>query len=120
LLVDDNEAMREVAAMQLQTLGYEVIVAETPAEALDVLRSPRSIDLLLTDIVMPGLDGRELAIKARELRPQLAVLFTSGFTESTIAASLSAEFSGHILSKPYRQIDLAKRLRDLFSQMEHS
>lgn len=120
LVVDDNEAMREVAAMQLQTLGYDVIVAENPAEALDVLRSPRTVDLLLTDIVMPGLDGRELAIKARELRPQLAVLFTSGFTESSIAASISAEFSGHILSKPYRQIDLAKRLRNLFSQMEHS
>lgn len=120
LLVDDNDAMREVAAMQLQSLGYEVIVAENPAEALDVLRSARTIDLLLTDIVMPGLDGRELAIRARELRPQLGVLFTSGFTESTLAASISAEFSGHILSKPYRQIDLAKRLRDLFSQMEHS
>jgi signal transduction histidine kinase len=119
LVVDDNDAMREVAALQLHTLGYDVIVADTPNDALEVLRSPRNVDLLLTDIVMPGqLDGRELALRARELRPQLNVLFTSGFTESTLAASISADFSGHILSKPYRQIDLAKRLRDLLNPVE--
>jgi two-component system CheB/CheR fusion protein len=119
LVVDDNDAMREVAALQLHTLGYEVIVADSPADALDVLRSPRSVDLLLTDIVMPGqLDGRQLAMQARELRPDLNVLFTSGFTESTLAASISADFSGRILSKPYRQVDLAKRLRDLFERAE--
>jgi DNA-binding LytR/AlgR family response regulator len=68
---------------------------------------------------MPGqLVGRELALRARELRPQLNVLFTSGFTESTLAASISADFAGHILSKPYRQIDLAKRLRDLLNPVE--
>jgi signal transduction histidine kinase len=119
LVVDDNDAMREVAALQLHTLGYDVIVADSPNDALAVLRSPRNVDLLLTDIVMPGhLDGRELALRARELRPQLNVLFTSGFTESTLAASISADFSGHILSKPYRQIDLAKRLRDLLNPVE--
>ena len=121
LVVDDNDAMRDVAAQQLHTLGYDVIVAESPADALEVLRSTRSVDLLLTDIVMPGqLDGRELAIRARELRPQLNVLFTSGFTESTLAASISADFAGNILSKPYRQIDLAKRLRDLFDRTEQN
>jgi len=119
LVVDDNDAMREVAALQLHTLGYDVIVADSPSDALEVLRSPRNVDLLLTDIVMPGqLDGRELALRARELRPQLSVLFTSGFTESTLAASISADFAGHILSKPYRQIDLAKRLRDLLNSVE--
>jgi signal transduction histidine kinase len=119
LVVDDNDAMREVAALQLHTLGYDVIVADSPNDALDVLRSPRNVDLLLTDIVMPGqLDGRELALRARELRPQLNVLFTSGFTESTLAASISADFAGHILSKPYRQVDLAKRLRDLLNPVE--
>jgi CheY-like chemotaxis protein len=74
--------------------------------------------LLLTDIVMPGLDGRELATRARKLRPGINVLFTSGFTESTLAASISSEFAGHILSKPYRQVDLAKRLHDLLERTE--
>jgi PAS domain S-box-containing protein len=119
LVVDDNDAMRDVAALQLHTLGYDVIVAESPTEALEVLRSPRNVDLLLTDIVMPGqLDGHSLAIRARELRPDLSVLFTSGFTESTLAASISADFTGRILSKPYRQIDLAKRLHELLEQTE--
>lgn len=119
LVVDDNDAMREVAAMQLHTLGYDVIVADNPHEALDVLRSKRAVDLLLTDIVMPGqLDGRELALRARELRPAINVLFTSGFTENTLAASISEDFAGHILSKPYRQVDLAKRLRELLSETE--
>ena len=119
LLVDDNEAIREVATLQLCALGYNVIVADSSNDALEVLRSPRNVDLLLTDIVMPGqLDGRELATRARELRPQLKVMFTSGFTESTLAASLSADFAGRILSKPYRQIDLARRLRDVFDQTE--
>jgi CheY-like chemotaxis protein len=121
LVVDDNDAMREVAALHLHTLGYEVIVADSPNDALAILQSPRDVDLLLTDIVMPGqLDGRELALRARALRPKLNVLFTSGFTESTLAASISADFAGHILSKPYRQIDLAKRLHDLFSGTEQN
>jgi PAS domain S-box-containing protein len=121
LVVDDNDAMREVAALQLQTLGYEVIVADSPTEALNVLRSPRNVDLLLTDIVMPGqLNGRELATQARALRPELNVLFTSGFTESTLAASISTEFAGRILSKPYRQIDLARRLGEFFERTEQN
>jgi hypothetical protein len=67
-----------------------------------------------------SLDGRQLAIQARELRPKLNVLFTSGFTESTLAASISADFAGRILSKPYRQVDLAKRLRDVFQRSEQT
>ncbi len=114
-MVDDNDGMRDVAVLQLNTLGYDVIVAETPNDALDVLRTDRCVDLLFTDIVIPEqLDGRELAIKARELRPALNVLFTSGFTESTLAASIHADFAGAVLSKPYRQIDLAQRLRRVF------
>jgi CheY-like chemotaxis protein len=119
LVVDDNDAMRDVAALQLNALGYNVVVAETPQHALELLRSPRTIDLLLTDIVMPGLDGRELALHARAVRPTLKVLFTSGFTESTLAASISADFTGSVLSKPYRQVDLANRLRQLFDETEH-
>jgi CheY-like chemotaxis protein len=119
IVVDDNDAMRDVAALQLQTLGYHVIVAETPAHALEVLRGHEPVDLLLTDIVMPGqLDGRELALQARALRPDLKILFTSGFTETTLAASIQADFAGSVLSKPYRQVDLANRLHQIFQERE--
>jgi len=119
-VVDDNDAMRDVAALQLQHARYNVIVAENPNDALEVLRSPRNVDLLLTDIVMPGQARRPRTGDARaRAGARDHVLFTSGFTESTLAASISTEFAGHILSKPYRQIDLAKRLRDLFARTEN-
>jgi PAS domain S-box-containing protein len=121
VVVDDNDAMRDVAALQLQTLGYHVIVAETAAHALEVLRGEQIVDLLLTDIVMPGqLDGRQLALQARALRPDLKVLFTSGFTETTLAASIQADFAGSVLSKPYRQVDLANRLHHIFEERERA
>jgi CheY-like chemotaxis protein len=117
LVVDDNDAMRDVAALQLHALGYEVLVAESAAAALDVLRSPQHVDLLLTDVVMPGgLDGRELAVRARAARPGLPILFTSGFAESALADSIARDFGARILSKPYRRTDLAQRLRDLLEQ----
>jgi CheY-like chemotaxis protein len=114
LLVEDNDGMREIAEAQLRALGYDVATAEGAATALEVLASERRIDLLLTDIVMPGgLDGRELAVRAREARPNLKVLFTSGFTEAAVAASIQSDFGGAMLSKPYRHADLAKRVRTM-------
>jgi CheY-like chemotaxis protein len=121
LVVDDNDAMREVAALQLHGLGYEVIVAENPAHALDVLKSPQNVDLLLTDIVMPGdIDGRELAVRARAIRPGINLLFTSGFAESTLADAIRSDFAAAILSKPYRRADLAQRLRGMFEKVSQS
>jgi PAS domain S-box-containing protein len=114
LLVEDNDGMREIAEAQLRALGYEVATAPGAADALALLRSDRRIDLLLTDIVMPGgLDGRELALRAREVRPHLKVLFTSGFTEAAIASSIQRDFGGAMISKPYRHADLAKRVRTM-------
>ena len=114
LLVEDNDGMREIAEAQLRALGYDVATADGATAALDVLRSDRRIDLLLTDIVMPGgLDGRELALRAREVRPSLKVLFTSGFTEAAVATSIQNEFGGAMISKPYRHADLAKRVRTM-------
>lgn len=111
LLVEDDLAMREIAATQIRALGYALVVADNPARALDLLRSEMSVDLLLTDIVMPGgLDGRQLAIEARRLRPDLNVLFSSGFTEAAVSASINRDF-GPILTKPYRKSDLARRIR---------
>jgi CheY-like chemotaxis protein len=98
-----------------------VIVAENPSHALDVLKSPQNVDLLLTDIVMPGdIDGRELAVKARAIRPDLNLLFTSGFAESALADSIRTDFSAAILSKPYRRADLAQRLRGMFEKVAQS
>ena len=119
LLVEDDVAMRDIATTQLRALGYDVLVADSPAHALELLGSPLHVDLLLTDIVMPGgIDGRQLADRARKLRPNLNVLFSSGFTEAAVSASIHRDFGTAILTKPYRKDELARRLQGLFAGME--
>ena len=112
LIVEDNAAMRRLALRQLRELGYETLDAGTGPEALAKLDSDRTIDLLFTDIVMPGgIDGRELAHRATAMRPELKVLFTSGFTAAAASAAIAAELTDRLISKPYRKVDLAWRIR---------
>jgi PAS domain S-box-containing protein len=116
LVVDDNAPVRRIAAQLVTDLGYQVIEAASGAEALDVLRQDRPIDLLFTDVVMPGgLTGDELARVACELRPGLKVLFTSGFTHAAIGnGQRPAQTAGHpLITKPYRKEDLARRLAEV-------
>jgi len=81
LVVEDDDAVRQHVTAQLQGLGYQVLEAATGAEAMDVLDQSPAVDLLFTDVVMPGgMGGRDLADAARKLRPSLKVLFTSGYT----------------------------------------
>ncbi|MEX2648394.1 MAG: ATP-binding protein [Alphaproteobacteria bacterium] len=111
LVVEDNDGLRRIAQRQLRELGYRTIEAGNAQEGLTVLRGDASIDLLLTDVVMPGgMDGRALAAEARRLRPGLKVLFTSGFTEAAATAQ-APEFIDRLLTKPYRKADLAGMVR---------
>jgi two-component system, cell cycle sensor histidine kinase and response regulator CckA len=114
LLVEDNADVRATALLQLRDLGYRVIEAENAAAALELLRQERQIDLLFSDVVMPGgMNGVELAREARRLRPGIKVLLSSGFTDISGALSLRPGESGAVLSKPYRKQDLARRLQEL-------
>jgi two-component system, cell cycle sensor histidine kinase and response regulator CckA len=115
LMVEDNPDVRPVVARQLKELGYEVIEAENSQMALSVLESSRPIDLLFTDVVMPGsMSGDQLAEEASRLRPGLKILFTSGFAEASMqTGSRPRDLGGHkLLSKPYRKIDLARRIHE--------
>lgn len=113
LVVEDNAALRRVAMRQLEELGYRVLAAENAAAGLRMI-DEESIDLLLTDVVMPGgANGRELARRARQRRPGLKVVFTSGFSETRLsgdAGPLSA--CTPLLSKPYRKEELASAARE--------
>ncbi len=113
LAVEDNEKLRRVLVRQLENLGYSVIEAADGKSALEILRGDGDINLLLTDVVMPGgLDGRELAQAASQIRPGLKVLFTSGFPQTAFGPdSLIAE-RNLLLSKPYRRQDLAQKVRE--------
>jgi PAS domain S-box-containing protein len=112
LVVEDNKGIRELAVRQLQSLGYRTISAVDGVSALEIIQAGSPLDLLFTDVVMPGgLDGNGLAEAARRLRPGLKILFTSGFTAAAASAAVQNQFGSNLLSKPYRKSDLAQRIR---------
>ncbi|MEO8278517.1 MAG: ATP-binding protein [Ideonella sp.] len=112
LLVEDDEAVRSYAQAALRSFGYSVIEAADGASALALLRQNDRIDLLFTDVVMPGgMNGRALADAARELRPALRVLYTSGYTENAIVHHGRLDADAQLLSKPYRRSDLDRAVR---------
>jgi signal transduction histidine kinase/CheY-like chemotaxis protein len=112
LVVEDNDLVRSYVEKELKELGYRVIAARNGPEALAILREPRDIDLLFTDVVMPGgMFGPELAKQATRLRPGLEVLFTSGYTEDPVQPIEGIDGKARILHKPYRRTDLALMLR---------
>jgi len=112
LIVDDEVDLLELARQYLSNLGYQTYTAENAEQALKTLAENDSIKLIFTDVVMPGgTNGYELAQKATELRPELKVLLTSGFTSKTVDQDVLARFSSHLLSKPYREAEMAQRIR---------
>jgi CheY-like chemotaxis protein len=112
LVVEDNDLVRSYVEKELKELGYRVIATRNGPEALAILREPREIDLLFTDVVMPGgMFGPELAKQATLLRPGLEVLFTSGYTEDPVQPLDGLGGAARILHKPYRRNDLALMLR---------
>ena len=112
LVVEDNAEVRETVVRQLRELGYDTIEASGGTEALDVLMQGERVDLLFSDVVMPGgIDGTQLAEAATALRPGLKVLLTSGFARASIQDGAASAYLKNLLSKPYRKIELAQRLR---------
>ena len=111
LLVEDDAGVRAVTAAMLKELHFTVIEADNGTHALDIVDSKPEIDLLFTDIVMPGMNGFELGRRARERRPQLPVLYATGYAASYTAPEKGAD----VLAKPYREADLLGKLRLLLT-----
>ena len=119
LVVEDNEGIRDLAVRHLEGLGYRTIAAADGVSALAIIKGGALIDLLFTDVVMPGgLDGRALAAQARQLLPGVKILFTSGFTAAAASAAIEDKFGSNLLSKPYRKSDLARRVRTMLDASE--
>jgi len=120
LVVEDDGAVREYVTAQFRWLGYTVLEASTGAEALEVLQGTPEIDLLFTDVVMPGgMGGRELADAARKLRSGLKVLYTSGYTENSIVHQGRLDTGVKLLNKPYRREQLAAKVREVLDEKDH-
>jgi CheY-like chemotaxis protein len=114
LVVEDDELVRRYAVSELRSLGYRVLDAASGAEALEVLRQEPGIDLLFTDVVMPGgMTGRELADAATAQHPSLRVLYTSGYTENAIVHHGRLDAGVKLLAKPYRRAELARAVREV-------
>ncbi|CAD7023830.1 hybrid sensor histidine kinase/response regulator [Pseudorhizobium endolithicum] len=117
LVVEDDEAVREVTVGLLTELGYKVLKAKDADSALAIVESGAPIDLLFTDVVMPGrLKSRDLARKAKERLPMLGVLFTSGYTENSIVHGGRLDPGVNLLSKPYTREALARKIRQAIEQ----
>jgi len=117
LIVDDEEGLRDITASYLKMLGYTTIAAENADQAIEILGNNQDIDLLFSDVVMPGgVDGYQLASMAHDRWPTLKVLLTSGFTKREEALSQSndkylIELNEQLLGKPYNMSELAHALR---------
>ena len=116
LVVEDDTALRAYAVEVLNDLGYRVLDAGDGASALAILDREPGIDLLFTDVVMPGMNGRQLADEALRRRPELRILFTTGYTRNAIIHQGRLDPGVDLLGKPYTFDDLANRIRTLLDR----
>ncbi|MDH6260127.1 PAS domain S-box protein [Bradyrhizobium sp. BR13661] len=112
LVVEDDRLVREYVLAQLHSLGYVTLQAADAAEAIAIVNSGKPFDLLFTDVIMPGkMNGRQLADEVLKSRPDLRVVYTSGYTENAIIHHGRLDSGVLLLAKPYRKSDLARIIR---------
>ncbi len=112
LVVEDEAIVRRMTVKMLKRMGYAVLEAANGPEALEISRSHAgNIDVLLTDVIMPGMNGRDLAAQLAEIRPDTRVLFTSGYTADVIARHGVLESGTNFIGKPFTSKELASRLQ---------
>jgi CheY-like chemotaxis protein len=108
--------VRDYVLAQLHSLGYVTLQAANAAEALAIVAAGKPFDLLFTDVIMPGkMNGRQLADELQRTRPDLRVLYTSGYTENAIIHHGRLDSGVLLLAKPYRKSDLARAIRKALS-----
>ena len=118
LVVDDRADVAELARAILRDYGYGTLLARHGREALEILDDHPEIDILFSDLIMPGMDGLSLAREARRRRPSLKVLLTTGYAEASLERTGLPRPEFEILNKPYRRADLIRRLRAVLDAPE--
>ena len=116
LVVEDDDRVRQLTITRLKLIGYQVLEASDGPKALDILTRGYAIDLVFTDLVMPGgMSGREVAARARQLKPGIKVLLTSGYAEELVHGDDLEREQLKVLRKPYHQSDLVAILREVLA-----
>ena len=119
LVVEDHEQLRDLVVSQLKGLGYTVAETEDGAEALAVLRDGSTLDLVLTDVVLPaGMNGTQVAAEAERLHPGIGVVYMSGYTENAVIHHGRLDEGVSLLQKPFRREELARKVREILDSRE--
>jgi CheY-like chemotaxis protein len=114
LVVEDEDALREVTRRLLERNGYDVLLAARGRDALELLAEQRGeIQLLLTDVIMPEMLGREVAIRAQSLRPGIRVLFVSGYAQTVLGTQGTLDMDVALLEKPFSETQLLAKVREV-------
>jgi CheY-like chemotaxis protein len=111
LVVEDDAQVRQVSVQLIRDLGYDVIEAANGSDALDRLKQSNRIDLIFTDIVMPGMSGRAMADEAATIRSGIKILFTTGYTRNAVVHNGVLDRGTEFLAKPYTASALASKVR---------
>lgn len=116
LVVDDRADVAALASEMIESLGYRVRTAHSGHDALRILQEDGTVRLLFSDVVMPGMNGVQLARAAKKHRPDLGIMLTSGFTESTIEKSDADGTPFEFIPKPYKMAMLAQQITRLIGE----
>jgi CheY-like chemotaxis protein len=112
LVVDDEPDVLDVAIELFKNMGYDVLSANNGKDAMDILKRNPDIDVLFSDVVMPGLNGIELGQAARALMPAMKIVLASGYPQPEVAGGGAGLHDFHFISKPYRMAEIVKKLRE--------
>jgi len=116
LVVEDEEGLLNLTCSSLEIYHYHVLKAHTPSEAISHCEArKRNIDLLITDVVMPGMNGKELKDRISSLQPGIKILFMSGYSEDIVAHRGILEKGVHFLQKPFTPTSLARKVREVLN-----
>ncbi|HEX5450502.1 MAG TPA: response regulator [Gaiellaceae bacterium] len=114
LVVEDADAVRDLVKTALESFGYTVIATSNGADALEIVRDEAThVDLVFTDMVMPGMNGRELAEQIEDVRPSVKLLFSSGYSADTVIRQGIASAAVAFIQKPYLSIELVEKIRSV-------
>jgi len=119
--VEDDPLVRGLAQEILKSRGYSILVAERPDAALEICRQHAGpIDLVLTDVIMPGMNGRDMADEILAMRPEVGVLFMSGYTNTVAMRNGSSGKLTSFLQKPFSPTVLGRKVREMLDQLQDS